>query len=261
MCRSLLQATVGEPVRNSRHEVELALQGGALSHTEPLVHIQVHGSVVDALGLVVADKVNSHERGPCPRVGEHVEGGRVSCKTLLTCAVQKPRSSLNFFCLEELPNTGNPTCTTFICTSSKCRIMALDFAMGCMSLLIYRARMKSTCRQQMDGVNALDVGSHVLNPRLQIVSRVVGDVVNLRPVCGLALSDVELCLGAGLVHQVVPEDGRVLPADTASAEHTEVDLHNNAQSRTAALSPDLIYCFLVDNIALAGQAGTPSMRA
>lgn len=73
----------------------------------------------------------------------------------------------------------------------------------------------------MDGVNALDVGSHVLDPRLQVIGRVVGNVVNLRPVCGLALGDVELCLGAGLVHQVVPKDGRVLPAKTTSAEHTQ----------------------------------------
>lgn len=68
----------------------------------------------------------------------------------------------------------------------------------------------------MDRVDGLDIGSHVLNPGLQVISRVVGDVVDFRPVSGLALRDVELSLGAGLVHQVVPKNGGILPAGTAA---------------------------------------------
>lgn len=73
----------------------------------------------------------------------------------------------------------------------------------------------------MDGIDGLDVGSHVLDPGLQVVGRVVGDVVDLGAVSGLALGDVELRLGAGLVHQIVPEDGGVLPAKAhITGQHT-----------------------------------------
>ena len=76
---------------------------------------------------------------------------------------------------------------------------------------------KHTCGEQVDGVNGLDVRSHVLNPGLQVIGRVVGDVVNLGAVCGLALRDVQLSLGAGLVHQVVPKDRRILSAQESQA--------------------------------------------
>lgn len=66
----------------------------------------------------------------------------------------------------------------------------------------------------MDGVHGLDVAGHIFDPLVQVVARVVGDVVVLGAVRGGALDDVELGLGARLVHQVVPEDGRVLPAVT-----------------------------------------------
>ena len=77
-----------------------------------------------------------------------------------------------------------------------------------------------TGRQEMDGIDGLDIAGHVLNPLLQIIGGVVGDVVLLGAIGGHALHNVELCLGAWLVHQVVAEDGGVLPeavAHTGSA--------------------------------------------
>lgn len=71
---------------------------------------------------------------------------------------------------------------------------------------------KVTCAQQMDGVHGLDVAGHVLDPFLQVIARVVGDVVVLGAIIGLALDNVQLCLGARLVHEIVAENGRVLPA-------------------------------------------------
>lgn len=65
----------------------------------------------------------------------------------------------------------------------------------------------------MDGVHGLDVTGHVLNPLLQVVTRVVGDVVVLGAVGSCALDNIELSLGARLIHQVVPKYGGVLPAD------------------------------------------------
>ncbi len=64
----------------------------------------------------------------------------------------------------------------------------------------------------MDGVHGLDVAGHVLNPLLQVIARVVGDVVVFGTIIGFALDDVQLCLRARLVHEVVAKDGRVLPA-------------------------------------------------
>ena len=72
---------------NSLHEVQLPLGGGAFSNTQPLVHIQVHGGVVDPLGLVVAHVVNTEQRGPGARVGVHVQWRGVSGKSLLPCAI------------------------------------------------------------------------------------------------------------------------------------------------------------------------------
>ncbi len=69
-----------------------------------------------------------------------------------------------------------------------------------------------TSGQQVDGVDRLDVGRHVLNPGLQVVGGVVRDVVLAAAVRGGPLDHVQLALAARLVHQVEPEDAGVLPA-------------------------------------------------
>ena len=69
----------------------------------------------------------------------------------------------------------------------------------------------STCGEQVDGVDGLDVGGHVLDPALQVVARVVAEVVGAGAVCGDALDHIQLVLAARLVHEVVPKDAGVLP--------------------------------------------------
>lgn len=71
---------------------------------------------------------------------------------------------------------------------------------------------KQTCAEQMDGVERLDIGSHVLDPCLQVVGWIVGDVVLFGTISGLTHHNIQLCLGARLVHQVVPQDGGIIPA-------------------------------------------------
>jgi hypothetical protein len=64
----------------------------------------------------------------------------------------------------------------------------------------------------MDGVHPLDKLRGVLDPVLQIVCKVVADVVDLPAVCRLSPHHIQLVLRPRLVHQVVREDGGVVPA-------------------------------------------------
>ena len=71
--------------RYLRHEAELAFLRSSLSHAEPLVHIHVHGGIVDARNLVVAHKVHSQQAPPCAGVGIQVHGRVIARKALRAC--------------------------------------------------------------------------------------------------------------------------------------------------------------------------------
>lgn len=74
----------------------------------------------------------------------------------------------------------------------------------------------------MDGVDGLDVCRHVLDPGLQVIGRVVRDVVLAAAIRGGPLHDVQLALAAWLVHQVVPEDAGVLPVVQSMPQVSQV---------------------------------------
>ena len=69
-----------------------------------------------------------------------------------------------------------------------------------------------TCAEQVDGVQRFDIGSHIFNPLLQVISWIVGDVVVLGAIFGLPHHEVQICLGSRLVHEVVSEDCGIVPA-------------------------------------------------
>ena len=75
--------------RSILHEVELPGGGGALLDAEPLVDIDMHSGVVDALGLVVPHKVHAQQRRPGAWVAVHVQRRAVACKALLACIITR----------------------------------------------------------------------------------------------------------------------------------------------------------------------------
>ena len=108
---------------------------------------------------------------------------------------------------------------------------------------------KQTCAEQVDGVQRLDIGSHVLNPCLQVVGWVVGDVVLFGTISGLTHHNVQLCLGARLVHQVVPQYGGIIPAPHMALKWrvctitipADVDVQEHKATTSMKKHPHVIY--------------------
>ena len=86
------------------HEVKLPSSSGALLDAEPLVHIDMHCGIVNALGLVVPHKVHAQQRCPGAWVAVHVQRRAVACKALLACIITRCEYYKNAFAGELLSN-------------------------------------------------------------------------------------------------------------------------------------------------------------